>query len=218
MSGGALGRTLWHDQASRAYPAAISGVLKSVKHAWRGPKLNQLDLGGCTGFALTNLLNCDPFAIPVAAVNGRPLSDWDAVGYYAIATTIDPYQHEWPITDTGSSGLAVCKGAKRSGVITSYSHAFGQLHTLGALVLNPVLIGIPWYEGMDTPSADGHVTLDGKLRGYHEVCLNEIDDELQEVSALQSWGEWGLDGTFKLTWDQLGTLLGQQGDCSVPKL
>lgn len=207
-----LARHVEHDEASRQFPAETA-PLQSVKWEHAGPVLDQGQLGSCTGNAASDALNTKP----LWDGKRRLLTEQDAVAIYSWATHHDGFPGVYPPDDTGSSGLAVCKALKKLGLIRAYRHAFGLQHTLGALAKQPVIIGIPWTDDMFTPDADGFIRPTGQVAGGHEVCLIELDVENQSVTLLNSWGStWGQDGTAKLTWDDLGALLAQQGDCTVP--
>jgi hypothetical protein len=209
----ALGRVQRHDERSRDFPAEVAPLV-SVRWPNRGAVLDQGQVGSCTGNAMASALNHDPIALHRP---GALLDESDAVRLYSAATRLDRFRGVYPPTDTGSSGLAVCKAAKRAGLITSYRHAFGLPAALGALARGPVLIGIPWLRAMFTPRPDGSLDVSGAVAGGHEVCLDELDVERELVWLTNSWGQgWGLAGRASLRWTELGHLLMQGGDCTVP--
>ena len=210
-----LGRHLEpnHDPRSLAFPAATAPLV-TTQHAHHGPVLDQGQLGSCTGNATAQALNTDPLK-PAAR---RLLTEADAVAIYSWATHHDPYPGVYPPTDTGSDSLSVCKAAKKLGLIKAYQHAFGLQHTLGALVIAPVIIGIPWLDAMFQPDTNGYLNVSGNVAGGHEVCLVGLDVEHQYVTVLNSWSSaWGQNGTAKLRWSDLEILLKQGGDCAVLK-
>jgi hypothetical protein len=136
---------------------------------------------------------------------------------YSDATKIDPWGGEWPPTDTGSSGLAIAQVLKNRGDISSYAHAFSTDACLDALVTTPVIIGIPWFNGMFDPDTNGFLSPTGEIAGGHEICLNEINVEDQYVEGPNSWSRhWGpINGRFRLKWDVLDELLDNDGDCTI---
>ena len=72
-----------------------------------------------------------------------------------------------------------------------------------------------WYEGMDTTDDDGLVHAVGELRGAHQYAVIGMDEERRLFKAVQSWGdEWGVDGYFYLTYDDMEMLLADDGDCT----
>lgn len=200
-----LSRHVEHDPRSRLFPAETA-QLKTV--FWKpGTVLDQGDIGSCTGNALVDCLNC----------MGQNYDERVAVAVYTWASHHDWIPGGYPKEDTGSTGIAAAKAAKHMGMISSYRHAFGIEHTLGALMLQPVMIGIPWHEGMFTPDENGFLPLTGKVDGGHEIAVIGYDDRDKFVTLLNSWGpSWGQDGTAKLRVDDLDRLLRDQGDCTVP--
>jgi hypothetical protein len=208
-----LGRHLvpTHDPRSRAFPAATAPLVTTM-HAHHGPVLDQGNLGSCTGNAAAQALDCDPLYF----WGRKILDEADAIAIYSWATHHDPFRGAYPPQDTGSDGLAVAKAARHLGLIGSYQHAFGLAHVLGALVLRPLIIGIPWTETMFQPDRDGYLHITGAVAGGHEVCLRGVDVEHQAVRLLNSWSaSWGDGGEAWLRWTDLGSLLAQQGDATV---
>lgn len=210
-----LGRHVEHDERSRAYPATDTAPpATAVLWVRHGKPFNQGQLGSCTGNATAGLLNTDPFR---AARKGRLLTEKDAVTIYELATTLDSIAGEYPPTDTGSSGLAVCKAAKQLGYISGYKHAFSLAAALAALKTGPVITGVPWYEGFDTPDANGVVEISGQVRGGHEFEILGYDPATDLVTAENSWGSsYGIVGRFFFTSKTWGELLARQGDVTVP--
>jgi hypothetical protein len=204
-----LGRKVHHDPRSLNFPAPVSSAHKPVAHVHHGPVLNQGKIGSCTGNAMAQAINTDPFS-PT-----KLLVEADAVAIYSAATRIDPSPGEYPPQDTGSNGLSVAKVAQKMGLIGSYTHAFGLDHAIGALQLSPLLLGIHWYQDMFTPDTQGFVHPGGTLAGGHEILA--IADTGKHLVILNSWGRtWGRQGTFLLSYDDFGALLADDGDVVVP--
>jgi hypothetical protein len=215
-----LGRRIQHDERSRAYPAAMARV-KTTIHRHDGPVLDQGQLGSCTGNAAAQALNFEVMRRPA---DRRLLTEDDAVSYYSWATHHDAAPGFYPPNDTGSSGLAVARALKHGGLISSYRHAFGITHLVGAIPVAPVLIGIPWHEGMFEPDRDGYVSVVGPVVGGHELVVYGVDVQRACVHVLNSWGEsWGVKddaagiagGTCRMSYSTLSTLLADQGDATV---
>lgn len=216
-----LGRHVEHDERSRQYSVETVEAAALVSKAWhrRGAAFNQGNLGSCTGNAMAGVVNTIPFQPKEPQV----LTEADAVSIYEAATALDNIEGSYPPDDTGSSGLAVCKVAKQRGLISGYSHAFSIHAAITALQSGPVITGVPWYEGFDTPDADGLVKIAGQPRGGHEFEVPEFVAEPGGsyldglVVPYNSWGiHWGLHGRFKMTVRDWATLLEQQGDVTVP--
>ena len=208
-----LGRHLEpnHEAASRAYPAERAPALKTVTWAHHGPILDQGQLGSCTGNATVDVLMTEPIYRSTVQ-----LDEASARQVYSQATHLDRYPGAWPPTDTGSNGLSAAKAAKRLGYVTSYRHAFGLAHTLAALALGPVMVGTKWLGGMFALGPDGYLDCAGGVAGGHEYALIGLDVEHEYVVMLNSWGSgWGANGTAKIRWTDLGSLLSDGGDCTV---
>lgn len=212
---GRLGRHVEHDPRSLDYPFEVDSTVPLVKVLWQryGNPFNQGQLGSCTGNAITGVLNTAPFH----AASGKLHTEKDAVAIYEAATLIDNITGSYPPDDTGSSGLAVCKVAKSKGLIGGYKHALSIAAALQALMKGPVITGVAWYEGFDTPDSTGLVRISGEIRGGHEFEVRGYDPATDLVTAENSWGTgWGLKGIFHFTSQTWAELLGQQGDVTVP--
>lgn len=216
-----LGRTVWHDPASWGFQAATA-PLKTTWHKRLGPILDQGQLGACTGFATAGAMNTEP----IEHAGRRLLGNADAIALYSWATHHDPYPGAYPPQDTGSSGLAAAKAAKRLGLIAGYSHAFGIDHVLGALVVGPIIVGVPWRKPMFDPApVTGILSIDGPDEGGHELELCGVDVERELVVVPNSWGTgWGIPapecgittpGTCRIRFTDLDALLRAGGDATV---
>src|SRR5262249_14492396 len=99
-------------------------------------------------------------------------------------------------------------------------HAFGVQPALEALVVRPVITGIPWYTSFDEPDPKtGEVTLapSATIRGGHEIVADQIDAPNELVWFWNSWGPtWGKEGRFCMKFGTWGEVLKQQGDVTVP--
>lgn len=222
---GRLGRHVEHDPRSRAYALSedlLPGTYTSAVHQVFIPVLDQGQLGSCTGHAAEALVGTDPLygAIP-GDVAARPTGDAgvdhaQAVALYSAATRLDSIRGMYPPTDTGSTGVAVAKAAQKAGLIAGYQHAFSLDAALKALSVMPLIVGVNWYEGFDSPDPSGFVSISGAVRGGHEFLLYGIDAAAQRVMARNSWGpSWGAAGCFSFGFDDLGRLLAEQGDATA---
>ena len=211
VPGRRLGRHIAHDPRSRAYPAPEAPAVGHVVHATHGLPLDQGNLGSCTGNAAVGLLATEPF------FTGHQPTEAEAVDVYSQATHLDGVRGVYPPTDTGSSGLAVMKALHKAGLVAGYAHCFGLDHTLRTLTLQPVIVGVGWREGMDTPDpATGVVRATGQIRGGHEFLLYGVDTRARHVLAMNSWGVgWGRHGTFRIPWADLDALLADRGDATT---
>ncbi len=214
VAGHRLGRHVQHDPRSRQFPAAVKPIA-DVKHLRHVAPFDQGQLGSCTGNAMAGALMTDPYFVA-----GRAFDEQTAVGLYEMATHYDSQPGSYPPDDTGSTGLAVAKAAKKDGYITAYSHAFGFQHALGALSAGPVIAGISWYTSFDKPLPTGEcpLTAGATVRGGHEIELFGLDVEQKQIWAYQSWGpSWGGlgNGTFWFSYDTFDQLLADKGDVTA---
>lgn len=220
VTGKPLGRHVEHDPRSRDFAveeAHAVAQLQAVSHIRRGGVFNQGHIGSCTGNAMVGALNTAPLGNPADI-----LAEKDALTIYEAATVIDGISGQYPPTDTGSSGLAVCKVAKSRGLISGYRHAFSVRSALTALQSGPVITGVTWYEGFDTPDEFGLVKIAGQVRGGHEFEVVGYNPQANPVEGgtvycFNSWGDsWGRHGQFLFTVKTWDALLHQQGDVTVP--
>lgn len=212
---GRLGRHIEHDERSRAFQTVPRLTnLRSVQWPRHCPPFDQGDVGSCTGNAMAGALMTGPLY-----AHGRDLTEKDALALYSAATHLDTVAGHYPPEDTGSSGLAVAKAAKRANYIKEYRHAFGINAALSALTLGPIIIGIGWYEGFDAPqSYEAELVISGQVRGGHEVVLDGIDVERGLVKGTNSWGTaWGSGGRFAMSFGTFKRLLAERGDVVVPQ-
>lgn len=221
-----LGRHVGHDPRSRAFafraPAGLD--LHAVRWDRAVPIFDQGDLGSCTGnaaagwLATANSLRPGMAEYPWGAQGAAyPVDEKLAVSIYGRATSIDPYDGDYPPTDSGSDGLSVTKVLKERGFVDSYQHAFDVASALAALQSGPVLIGSVWHEGMFHPLSNGLVTISGPVVGGHEYLAVGWDPDTSEVTFANSWGPgWGVDGYFSMTVPTLTALLADDGDCTIP--
>lgn len=214
---GTLGRLVEHDERSREYPAMrLEAGQPRRRVLWQRmiPVFDQGHLGSCTGNAVVGAAGTVP--LWTAA---KVLDESVAVSVYELATTLDQAPGSYPPDDTGSSGLAACKAAKKLGLIGGYKHAFGVEHALDALQHGPVITGVAWHEGFDRPDHQGRVVLSGAVRGGHEFVVIGHDPASGYVTAVNSWGQnWGVAGLFAFTSADWATLLADYGDVTVPHL
>lgn len=219
VEGKRLGRHRHHDSRSLAYPYQVPEgmVIQSVTHARNAPIYDQGAIGSCTGNAMTGALATDPVFEALPA--GHPaLDEAEAVAIYSAAEVIDG-DGPFPPQDNGSCGLSVAKAARNAGLISGFTHCFDRATMLAALQAGPVIVGMNWYDSMDTPDADGLVAIPAgaQVRGGHEVLCREIDVTAELVWFDNSWGEsWGLGGRFSMSFATLDRLLSEQGDATVP--
>lgn len=215
---GRTGRHINHDSRSKSFRTPKATTQVSKKWARQTPTLNQGDLGSCTGNSSCGVLGTDPF-FPTLADKikaGLKLDEPEAVNIYGLATQLDSYAGQYPPTDTGSDGLSAAKACQKLGFISGYTHALSMDDFINGMQNGPAISGTNWYTGMDSPDANGLVTVTGNVRGGHEFEADELDMENELVGFINSWGTWGLNGTgkFYIKFSDFEKLLSQQGDAT----
>lgn len=185
-----------------AYPARIKR-----KQYTPGVVLNQGNTGTCVGQGWAGFLACTPLR-----------THSDPYYIYDKATRLD----EWPGNEGNQqSGTSVRAGAKalvemshlRSGVDAGYVWAQNS-HDVANWILrrSPVVIGIPWYQGMFTLTPEGYIVLSGQQIGGHCVLVYGCDLNIRTLYIQNSWGaSWGMGGRCKMTFDVLDNLLSNEG-------
>lgn len=216
-----LGRHVVHDSRSRRYaaPRKDPRTLKSARHTVNIPVLQQDNEGSCTGHWGSANMAAGAFwvaAEKVLPVDAEQAHQW-ARHLYMDATLIDPWPGSYLPEDTGSDGLSIAKVLQARGLVSGYQHAFSLEAALTALAKQVVGIGSDWLSGMYDPDpSTGRITVDGTVEGGHQYALDEIDVENRRAWIRNSWGpSWGQAGRAWMTWDDLGKLLANQGDCTV---
>lgn len=213
-----LGRHVNHNSKSLRYlaPRRDPATLISRRHEVFIPILDQLDEGSCTGHGgFANLCSGEFWKAGKEALAGGDPHEY-AVGLYSAATEIDPWPGTFRPDDTGSDGLSIAKVLKTRGLISGYLHATSLDAVLTALARQVIMIGSSWNEQMYDVAADGQIRVGGATLGGHEYVLDEIDVERRRAWLRNSWGPgWGIEGRAWMSWDDLGILLADFGDCTV---
>lgn len=209
-----LNRHINHDSRSKDFTFNTTGLqVIDVEHKRFIPVLDQGQVGSCTGNAGIGAINTSPFVPSVTPF--YPANEAGALALYSAAEIIDgdgPY----PPHDNGSSGLSIAKALKNAAMISSYQHTFTLNDALLALSQYPIITGTNWYEDMFTPDSDGRVHPTGSLAGGHEYEAYKVDTENGRIWFYNSWGtNWGINGTFYMTWADYHDLLAKQGDVTV---
>lgn len=216
-----LGRLVAHDSRSKTYALPV-GAQKSAKHMRKVPIFNQGNIGSCTTNAGLGCLGTGIFYELTQAAVLRALSygysETSALDLYKRVTKIDEFQGTYPPDDTGSSGNAVGKLFKQLGLIAGWQHALSLEAAITELGERPVITGVPWYSSFDTPDSNGFITRKSgaRVKGGHEFVVDGVYIEREFVYCTNSWGKnWGLNGTFKMTFKLWDALLKENGDVTA---
>lgn len=210
VPGKPIGRRVRHDPRSLLYQVVPDGTVATVLWERTIPVLDQGDVGSCTGNATVGLLGTVPNVASVPA--GVTLNEAEALKIYSAAETIDgdgPY----PPNDNGSSGVSAASAAKNAGLCSGYVHATSLAAAQTAIQKGPFMIGSDWYTSMDSPDANGLVTVSGTVRGGHEYECRGYDSQTDLWHLTNSWGtSFGVNGEFFYSSASFSKLLADQGD------
>jgi hypothetical protein len=208
------------DEQSRLFAVGelVSSTVRTYRY-WYPPRqiLDQGMEGACVGFAWTNAVMTAPSLMRARKPNSQ------ARGTYNFAKFIDEWEGEHY---EGTSVLAGAKVLHSLGFISEYRWAFSIEQVLDALInIGPVVIGIPWYEGMYDTAGGGLVNVSGELVGGHAICLYGYHPRREfyqngtheVVYWRNSWGgSYGINGTGYIKVTDLAALLADQAEACVP--
>lgn len=208
-----LGRQKVHDPRSRSF--ALGATID--KSTWKtksiriwDPRVNPNQCHGeCTGCANAMMLNSVG-----NRVKGVVLDMNIAHNVYSLATSIDPFNSQWPPTDTGSSGIAAAQAAQRLGLGGEYRHIFGGADEIVQTIQDGrvVSVGTWWMAGMFKPNDAGIIEPTGTRVGGHQY-IARCYDHRRDFVGLRCW--WG---TYRDVWirrDHLNDLVMNGGDAHV---
>ena len=209
------------DERSRNFP--VRGVMRSTvrkkNRLWKvGPILDQGQEGACVGFGWAAEAFASPVRVVLSRVKARVPREENAFAQYVytFAKTIDEYEG---VDYDGTSVLAGAKSMQTFSLVKEYRWAFSIQDVVDAVISKgPVVLGIPWYEGMyEAPG--GVLKVSGKNVGGHcilAVGYNVKPDGKDTVILQNSWGkDWGKDGLAEIEVSELEKLLAE-GEACVP--
>lgn len=210
-----MGRSIvQHDRRSRGFRATdLLPASPTVRdRTWRrGAPYDQGQTPECVAYTGKGLMNTTPTS-GEAPYDVR--SKYSTEDFYEGARRND----EWAGEDyDGTSALGLCRYLTQIGIIREYRWCFGLTDVLLTLSnIGPVGIGIWWRGDMFNPDSRGLIHATGANEGGHETQLLGVDMKAQEVIGCNSWGpDWGVKGRFRLSWTDLESLLGDDGDAVV---
>ena len=213
-----------HDPRSKNYPMATVLRQRDIpveEKFWEeGIVLDQGSEGACVGFAWTGELLAEP-----EAPRQQPevyYANNLAKDFYHEAKKID----EWPGENyDGTSVLAGAQIMQRMGFIGEYRWCF-KVDQIRKSILSegPVVIGIPWFDGMYNTGPGGLVRVSGKSTGGHAILLTGYSPKMKFGNSYHevfrwrnSWGKaYGVGGSGFIKVGDLANLLSQGGEACVP--
>ncbi len=204
------------DPRNANYPIRplLAPITRPRSYTWACPvRLDQGREGSCVGHGWAHELAAKP----------KPKTGMThdfAVQLYREAQHID----EWPGSNyEGTSVNAGAKVVRGLGFLDEWRWATNIIEAIYAVGhKGPVVLGVPWFEGMYDTDAQGFIRPVGELLGGHCVILNGVRVDRSDLSrsvftGVNSWGTgWGVAGQFLLTAMDLGRLLSQEGEICVP--
>jgi hypothetical protein len=212
-----------HDERSLKYNVedVLRSSIKPVRKMWdEGIVLDQGSEGACVGFGwMAEFLSAPEAPNPQPP---RLATQKYANNIYQTAKQIDEFPGE---IYEGTSVLAGAKVMKARGFIESYRWAFGMDAVRSAIIQEgPVVIGVPWRQGMYETDQNGIVKVTGKLVGGHCLTLTGYDPAMKIGSRTyevyrwrNSWGtKYGVNGSGYIKAADLSKLLKGVGEACVP--
>lgn len=194
-----FGRGYRRDDRDLALSAPQTARQSKCWNAWRS-YFDQGSKPHCCGYAGTHLLDASPY---------RQYVDPD--GLYHLAKHYDEWRGE---AYDGTSVRAVMKVLKLLGFIREYRRA-GTAEAVGRHVLakGPVVVGTNWYAGMAILGAGGVMKPRGVLLGGHAYLVRGFNRRTGLFRIKNNYGrDWGLGGDAYIEFDDLGRLLGEDGE------
>lgn len=200
------------------------------------PPLQQHGEGACTTFAGAHAANTLALSLPTATEAldpARPgtrvpihdplqlLTADDARAAYARAQDLD----DRPGRDyVGTSVLAAMLAGREAGWWAGFlwTHGTRQIAATLSQLQQPVIVGVPWCDGMWQTDAEGRVKVEGRFVGGHALELYGFDpahplhDGRPAFDWLNSQDGYGLDGCGSISARDLGWLLANRGEAAVP--
>jgi hypothetical protein len=211
------------DPGNDAYPLRLGmdvpHALRTVDTNWAifRSALDQHDEGTCVGMGCQYFEEIGPVIGARPRPPGRPN-----------ARALEIYDRAWKLDDGNDpaapvdrqSGITVNAGFKvlrEDGVVKEWRHVWDADAVIqflagedadGHRIGGPVVMGLPWLEGMMEPDAEGLLHATGPLQGYHCVCFKQWRQSKGLIRFPQSWGRgYGDNGYVQLPAEDLRTLM-----------
>lgn len=214
-----LDRLVNFDDRSRNYPVrALISDRKMRSYSWRCTKhLDQGRDGSCVGFGTAHKLIARPAEVLwIDAEYAKKRIYWEA-------QKIDPwkggnYPGAFPRYE-GSDVLSALKILKAYGWIDSFHWGFGLEDLIyGVGHIGPATLGIPWKKGMRDGDKNGFIHATGKTEGGHCIFCKAVNIAKAFFTLHQSWGgTWNGDGDCKISFEDMETLLHEDGEAAFCK-
>lgn len=202
-------RLVEFDEASKQYPIRTLVTASAPRsYTWScDVYLDQGREGACVGFGWSHEAAARP--------DVRTVTYTSAMNLYRRAKELD----QWAGTDyEGTSVLAGAKAAREKGYLSEFRWAFGLEDLIMAVgYKGPAVLGLNWYPGMYEPDANGFLRPTGTQLGGHCLIANGVSIKNEKFRVHNSWGpDWGLGGDAFISFDDMRTLLRQDGEACIP--
>jgi hypothetical protein len=117
-----------------------------------------------------------------------------------------------PDQENGSCARSLAKALQKLGIIDHYSITGFLGGKAWVRNYGAVPIGTNWWSSMDSPNAEGVVTIGGYVRGGHETVWHETDQPYGNGNR-NSWGAWGFQkkGDYRTSDADQQDLIDKQG-------
>lgn len=169
-------------------------------------QLDQGDTGHCVGFGWAQWGNSQPIE------DNFTNDDGHAIYYECKVIDGEPRQENGSYVRSGAKAM---QDRKRD-EIYAFASTIQEIRDWVQAAKGPVVVGTDWYNDMFDPDREGYVTPTGGNAGGH--CFLLIGDLESEGAFLfqNSWGaNWGLNGYFKMKYEDFDKLLQADGEACV---
>jgi hypothetical protein len=196
-----LGFKQLDDERDASFPLQAGRVRKPFKISKYYNVSDVLDQGKsdmCVGYAWAQFIAASPKMSPLPSPSK----------IYELAQRLDEFDGEEPEM-SGTSLRGGAKACRQLGLInTNFSWAYDSMTVWNFLrSRGTVLLGTPWYSGMDKPNSEGVVTASGEDLGGHAYLVYGVSVEKKAFLCMNSWGKsWGMEGKFWLPIPELDEL------------
>lgn len=205
-----LGRVLIPDERDRNYP--MQAVLRAAVtlprfkyHSTFWPPLDQGLTSQCVVYSTAGDLIASPT---------RYKRDLFTPAYLAERYAYAQNNDEWPGAEPEYYGTSVRAGFeawRERGFVSNYWHAQSMDDLeLWILTQHPVVFGANWYSSFDAPDPKTglvKLTPGAYIRGGHAWLCYGYNRESGVFACQNSWGLWGVNGRFKIGYDDVKRLI-----------
>ncbi len=205
------------DERSRNFPVtALFEERRPRSYTWAcNTTLDQGREGACVGYGIAHELLASPapaspsivydkYAREVIYWGGQKRDQWPGGSYPG---AFPKYE--------GTSVLAGVQVVQELGWIEGYAWSFSlQELILGVGYKGPAVLGIVWYDSMYKPDEKGFIWPSrGDKVGGHCILCRGVNVTQRLFKLRNSWGRaWGRDGDCYITFDEMESLLDDQGE------